>query len=115
MLELRLEDSSPCQVLLWGSQVAQEDAAQGAETWPGRGDLGPCQRSPSTLLPSPSLAGPGQVPCPSLLKPESVNHRLLIGPSRYNVARMEGNTGTGESRAGPDPARVGRLPGSGDY
>ena len=78
------------------------------------GDLGLCQRSPPTLLPSPSLAGPGQVPCPILLKPESVNHRLLIGPSRY-AARMEGNTGTGEPRAGPDLARMGRLPGSGDY
>ena len=69
------------------------------------GDLGLCQRSLPILLPSPSLAGPGQVPCPILLKPESVNHRLLIGPSRY-VARMEGNTGTGEPREGPDLARV---------
>ena len=81
----------------------------------GGGDLGLCQRSRPTLLPSPSLAGPGQAPCPILLKPESVNYRLLIGPSRYNVARMEGNTGTGAPRAGPDPARVGGLPGSGDY
>lgn len=67
MLELRLEDSSPCQVLLRGSHTAQEDAAQGAETRPGKRGPGPMPEVPTHSPPLPLLgmSWPGPLPHPA--------------------------------------------------